>query len=124
MRRGLLILLLSLLLPAVVLIKFTDGRLRAADEAHKAKHAAEDEYGKDKHPEGKDKHEGGEKHDTGDHAAGEGHAAAHEHSPFDHVMDTTEWVIFDQLGLTIHLPPWLSKFKILVLIAAMLAVMI
>src|SRR5260370_10435586 len=45
-------------------------------------------------------------------------------SPFEHVMDTQEWHFFESLGLTIHLPGFLTKFMILELIAAGLIVAI
>jgi F-type H+-transporting ATPase subunit a len=49
---------------------------------------------------------------------------AHEHNPLDHVLDTSNWVIFDSLfgGVSIHLPTILgvqiTKFMVLELIAA------
>lgn len=41
-------------------------------------------------------------------------------SPIEHVMDTQVWHFFENLHLHIHLPGGLTKFKILLLLAALL----
>src|SRR5262249_11239175 len=41
-------------------------------------------------------------------------------SPFEHVLDTNEWEFFENLHIGIHLPFGLTKFKILLLLAALL----
>jgi F-type H+-transporting ATPase subunit a len=44
----------------------------------------------------------------------------HEHDPFAHVGDSTEWAILESLGWTFHLPGWLSKFAVLEIVAALI----
>jgi hypothetical protein len=39
-------------------------------------------------------------------------------NPLDHVLDTHHWEIFDSIDLGITLPPFISKFVILQLLAA------
>jgi F-type H+-transporting ATPase subunit a len=43
---------------------------------------------------------------------------------FSHVENTHHWEIFETLGIAIHLPPWISKYSILMLIAAALVMAI
>src|SRR5437868_7025769 len=45
-------------------------------------------------------------------------------NPLEHVMDQKDWVIFENLGVEIHLPFGLTKFMVLELIAAALIVAI
>ncbi len=45
-------------------------------------------------------------------------------NPFDHVLDSNEWEIFETQGLGIHLPFGLTKFMLLELVAALLMILI
>lgn len=45
-------------------------------------------------------------------------------NPFEHVMDTGHWHIFENLGLKLHLPSPVTKFMVLELLAAVLIAVI
>lgn len=47
-----------------------------------------------------------------------------EINPFEHVLDTTHWHIFPELGIGFHLPWGLTKYKVLMLLAALLMIVI
>src|SRR5438874_4049731 len=45
-------------------------------------------------------------------------------NPFDHVLDSAHWAFFETQGWEIHLPWGLTRFKVLLLIAAVLMLII
>ena len=45
-------------------------------------------------------------------------------NPFDHVLDSEHWAFFETQGWAIYLPWPLTRFKVLILIAAVLMLII
>jgi F-type H+-transporting ATPase subunit a len=47
---------------------------------------------------------------------------AQQVNPFDHVLDSPHWHFFPSLDVHLHLPEWLSKYKVLLILAALLVI--